>query len=220
MTNHGSTPQLEDLQSVGSRVSWAAILGGAALAFAIYFLLMVLGSAVGLSVRDRMDADSQQTAAIAWSIVTLCASLFLGGLITSLFTVGENKVEAVVYGVLVWAVLMVTLVVMSSVGAHGVYTMANLAYRSDSGTTPAWETMAIEAGVPRDQIDAWRQRAPRPNENAADQTARAEAATRFAWIAFGGTWVSMLVAAFGAWVGAGPTFRLVVVREPGQALHA
>jgi len=212
-------PHLEDLQSVGSRVSWSAIFAGAALAFACYFLLMVLGSAVGLSIQDRMDTSSQQTAAIAWSIVTLCASLFLGGLITSLFTVGENKVEAVVYGVLVWAVLVGALIILGGIGVRGINSMTTMTYRADSGRTPAWEAMALEAGVPRDQIDAWRQRTVRPDQPN-DQAAREEAASRIAWIAFIGTWVSMMAAAFGAWMGAGPTFRLVVIREHRHALGA
>src|SRR5438105_317139 len=105
MTDTRTTPRLEDIASVGSRVSWSAIFAGAALALAIYFLLMVLGAAVGLTYTERIDPGVHQ-GAIGWALVTLCVSVFLGGLISSQFTVGENKVEAVVGGILAWAVFM------------------------------------------------------------------------------------------------------------------
>jgi len=46
---------VEDLAGVRSRVSWQAILAGAALALALYFLLTLLGAAIGLSIRDTAD---------------------------------------------------------------------------------------------------------------------------------------------------------------------
>src|SRR5919108_422939 len=84
-----SEPRAEDVVSVGTRVSWAAIFAGAVLALAIYFLLAILGGAVGVSVSDRVDPSKLRTGALIWAIVTTCAALFVGGVVTSQFTVGE-----------------------------------------------------------------------------------------------------------------------------------
>jgi hypothetical protein len=45
-----------------------------------------------------------------------------------------------------------------------------------------------------------------------------EAATRTAWYAFFGAWVSMVAAAAGAYVGAGPRFRLVFLDEANRVV--
>src|SRR5687768_4720062 len=106
MAENVTPAQAEDVMSVGSRISWAAIFAGAVLALAMNFLLMMLGGAVGLSVRDRVDPDKFNDAAVIWTILCLCISLFVGGVVTSQFTVGENKMEAVIYGIIMWALLV------------------------------------------------------------------------------------------------------------------
>ena len=50
MTNATAMPRTEDLFSVGSRISWGAILGGGLVSLALYFMFATLGAAVGLSV--------------------------------------------------------------------------------------------------------------------------------------------------------------------------
>lgn len=204
-------PQLEDLVSVGTRVSWGAILAGTFMALGVFFLLATLGGAVGLSTSDRADPTTLQTGAIIWAFVTTIAALFIGGLVTSLYTAGENKTEAVMSGLVTWAVLFAALLVLGGLGVRSGFS-AMLAISNNAQVASNWETSAKEAGVSQQQIDEWR----RTNTGAADpaaQNARRQeilnAATRIGWYAFLGTWVSMLAAAAGAFVGAGPTFRLV-----------
>ena len=50
-----SAVHAEDLVPVRSRISWGAIVAGSVLALALYFLLTLLGGAVGLSVSDKFD---------------------------------------------------------------------------------------------------------------------------------------------------------------------
>ncbi len=213
MNELSTLPHVEDVRSVGSRVSWSALLAGAALAFAIYFLLMILGSAVGLSLRNRVNAEPLQETALAWSLLTFCVALFVGGMITSLFTVGENKTEAVVYGVIMWALVMGVLFILAGVGLHAGFVWAN--HRADATDGANWEIMARDAGVPADQIETWRQKtsATRTAVDAPDRQKVEANMTRMAWYAFIGSWVSMLAAAIGAWLGAGPTFRIIAVRS-------
>jgi hypothetical protein len=213
MNELSTIPHVEDVRSVGTRVSWPALLAGAALAFAIYFLLMILGSAVGLSLRNRVNAEPLQETALAWSLLTFCVALFVGGMMTSLFTVGENKTEAVVYGVVMWALVMGVLFIFAGVGLHtGFVSVGN---RTDAREGANWETMARDAGVPADQIESWRQKtnASRTAADSPDHQKVETNLTRMAWYAFIGSWVSMLAAAIGAWLGAGPTFRIIAVRS-------
>ncbi len=108
----GTTPTLKatDLLAVKSRVSWGAISAGAMVSLAIYFLLTLLGIAAGLEVARRRPqevADSLGLGIAIFSIFTLLVSMFFGGWATSRLAVGESKLEAVLYGVILWGVLFV-----------------------------------------------------------------------------------------------------------------
>ena len=189
MTTSNNVPQMEDVASVGTRISWGAILAGSMVALAIYFLLSTLAVAAGMSIHDRVDPTKLQTAAVIWAFLTTAVALFVGGLITSLFTAGENKMEAMLYGAIMWAVLVVALLHLGSSGARtGFNAMAMSAHTVQ--TTPA----------------------PSSGDAAADAENRRvalEAANKAAWYAFFGTWLSLFAAVGGSLVGAGPTFRLV-----------
>jgi hypothetical protein len=223
MANSVSTPQAEDLFSVGSRVSWSAILGGGLVSLALYFMFMTLGAAVGLSISDRVRPHTLQVTAVVWSILTLSIALFVGGVMASLFTVGENKVEAVFYGVIMWAFLVGVSLCMGAAGVRGgINGMVGLAQVAQSAG-PEWEANAREVGVPGDVIEEWRRKAREAATKATDPQTQDEvkaAATRLAWYAFGGTWISMIAAAAGSLVGAGPTFRLVPVAIRSRTINA
>ena len=212
-------PRAEDVVSVGTRVSWPAILAGAVLALAMYFLLAILGGAVGVSVKDRVDPNKLQTGAFIWAIVTTCAALFVGGVVTSQFTVGENKMEAILYGILMWALLMAFLLLLGAAGVRaGFSAMVGMATIAQNTTDESWDAAAERAGVPRSQIDAWRkQSGDTETKEAKDARTKLSetSAKTITWYAFAGAWISMIAAAAGAWIGAGPTFRLVTVVTPG-----
>jgi len=99
----------EDVMSVGKRVSWSAILAGAVVALATYAALMSLATAIGITTRDMLEEHPRTYVLFATGIAMFCllASLFLGGFVASRATVGENKLEAVIYGLLVWGVLII-----------------------------------------------------------------------------------------------------------------
>jgi len=217
---HSDSPQAEDLVSVGSRISWGAIVAGSFLALAMHVLLTVLGAAVGLQMSDNVENATLRNTALIWAVIVVATSFFVGGLVTSLFTVGENKVEACIYGVVMWAFVTGVLLMMAASGVragyNGLLGVANVA----QGTSRSdWETAAKDAGVSPEQLDAWRKQAASNVANASNkaqdpqtrENVRQSAQTA-AWYVFGGTWLSMLAAALGAYVGAGPTFRLVNVR--------
>ena len=104
----GTTPSLKatDLLAVKSRVSWGAIGAGAMVALAVYFFLTLLGLAIGLELASRRPVDQGLgIGAAVYSVFTLLFAMFLGGWATSRLAVGETKLEAVLYGVILWGVL-------------------------------------------------------------------------------------------------------------------
>src|SRR5438270_277621 len=103
--------QVQDLLPVRSRVSWGAILAGVMTSIALYFLLSVLGVAIGATVTYRNgDVADISLAAAIWAIITLMLSLFAGGCVASQCTVGETKGESVIYGVVLWGTMFSLLV--------------------------------------------------------------------------------------------------------------
>ncbi len=96
-----------DVLSVKSRVSWAAIAAGAMIALAVYFLLTLLGLAVGLELAIRRNGVDLGVGAALWAIATLLFAMFAGGWATSRLAVGESRLEATLYGVILWGVLFV-----------------------------------------------------------------------------------------------------------------
>ena len=147
-------PSTIDMMPVRSRVSWGAIAAGAMVAVAVYFLLTLLGIAVGLEVSaSRSDVNLGAGAAL-WSILTLLLAMFLGGWATSRLAVGETKLEAVLYGVILWGVLFIGMFWLFGIGvrigfgammgmASGATSMAAEDGRSGARRTPAsWNNCA------------------------------------------------------------------------------
>lgn len=177
--------------SVGSRISWGAILAGAAVAMAIYALLMALGVAVGLSVSDDTSRNTLGTGAGIWGFISLLVALFAGGWVTTQVTTGESRTEAMLYGVVLWATTSVLLIWIATNGARAGIDAASAVHSmtggnqvtasSDTGTAP-------DAGMAtqNDQVSRERVR---------------EMGKEGAWWAFAGLLMSMVAAIGGALVG-------------------
>ena len=177
--------------SIGTRVSWGAILAGSFIALALSFLLGTLGAAVGLSMSQHLQSTTIINGSVVWILLTAVLTLFIGGMVTSLLTLGESKTEAVVHGILMWSVVVGLLFIMGSQGVKSVYSM-NYNTMDKAGTTRL-------GGMELDP--------------AASPTVSDEQAKRLAWYTFACTWLSMLAASAGAYLGAGPTFRVVIVQR-------
>jgi hypothetical protein len=126
-------PSAVDIMGVSSRVSWGAIVAGAMVALTIYVLLSVLGVALGIEVAVRGASDQLGTGAAIYTIVSLLLAMFVRGWTTCQMAVGESKIEAVLYGMILWGVLFLGMVWLLSPGmrtgfgavvgaASGVYT--------------------------------------------------------------------------------------------------
>lgn len=229
MTTADSPIRTEDILPVKSRVSWGAIGAGAVLALALYFLLTLLGGATGLSISDKVSATALKSGAAVFAILITIVTLFTGGYVASRLTVGEDKAEGVMYGILVWAATFAMLMALLAGGVRGGYNaLVGLATAgqavADRTPQDSLEDAARRAGYPQDRIDEWKQKAKEVPASVRDavekpenQQAAADAATKASWYAFFGAWLSMVAAAAGGYVGAGPTLRLVTVRAVGAS---
>jgi hypothetical protein len=224
MTN--DTPvHTEDVIPVRSRVNWGAILGGSVLALAVYFLLTLLGSAIGLSIHNNVNGRNLAIGAVVWAIVVTVGCLFLGGFFASQLTTGENKREGVIYGLLVWGVVFASLIFLLARGAEmGFSAMMGIANSAGTVNNENWEDSARRMGYSDADVQRARDAMRNAPGNARDaannpenRQAAEENATRAAWYTFLGTLLSMVAAAVGGLLGAGPTFRLFTlhVRDTG-----
>jgi hypothetical protein len=195
----------EDVLPVRSRISWGAIFAGAFTSLSALVLLTMLGTALGLTWGEHTDrGDYVATGAAIWTAFSGLIALFLGGVVTSLFTAGESRAEAVLYGVVLWGVLFVSVAAISVAGTRlalgGVLETAN-AVTNAAGSD--WERVAHDAGVSQDQIN--QMRAKMPSVGVLDQAVVHDRATRAAWWSLVGMMLSMVAAICGTLAGSGPT---------------
>ena len=111
-----SSLKASDLLAVRSRVSWPAIAAGAMIATSVYFVLTLLGVALGIEVAVRGATTHLGAGTAVYSVLTLLLAMFFGGWATSRLAVGESKLEAVLYGVILWGALFLGLVWLFSAG--------------------------------------------------------------------------------------------------------
>lgn len=212
-----SPVKIEDITGVQSRVSWAAILGGSVIAIAAYLVLTFFFAALGMSLTDAgVRANAVGIGAIVAAVLSIVVALFLGGWVTTQLSVGENKREAMIYGVLTWAVVTAFSLGMVSMGIRAGY------FALVSGTVVAqqsptaqqnWDDVARQAGVTEAQIASAKTSIDPAKVRAtvndpANREAALEGAAIAAWSALAGTLLSIAASLFGALAGRGAAFRL------------
>ena len=154
MADATTTPKAIDLLSVKSRVSWGAIAAGAMIALAIYLILTLLGTALSLEVAVRGRTVNLPVGAGIYSIVSLLLAMFFGGWATSRLAVGESKLEAVLYGIILWGVLFTGLIWMVSAGvSRGFGAIAGVAYGAYSSPEGDVDIERIAADLKRQGVD-------------------------------------------------------------------
>jgi hypothetical protein len=197
------TEPLAEPWSVKSRVSWSALIAGAMVGIAIYSLLAILGIAIGLTVADDASRDALSTGAAIWSFVSLLLAMFFAGWVSTVCTVGETRREAVLYGVIVWAVTSSLLLWLTAAGLSLGYS-AVLNRSTMENQQRATEALEQDAGADDDRGDA-----PNQGRLQVDRETR-ERLQIASWWTFGGTILSMLASIGGALLG---PFELISRRQ-------
>ena len=231
-----TTPKATDMLSVKSRVSWGAIAAGAMISLAFYFLFTLLGVALSLEVAVKGREVNLQTAGAIYSIASLLIAMFFGGWATSRLAVGESKLEAVLYGIILWGVLFTGLLWTVSAGvSKGFGAMVGLA--SGAYSTPGGETdfdkiadTMKRAGVDDASVNKYRDYAVKLKRDPAsapdvakevgkdvDMDRLGEDTRRATWWTLGGVLLSMLTVIVGSLTGSGELLQpvpILGVRRP------
>jgi hypothetical protein len=194
-------PELHDLVSVGSRVSWPAVIAGVAVAATSYLALTLLALAIGVSTIDTVQSRSFAIGATIVGIFNLLVALFLGGYVATRLATRETRGEAIVHGVLVWAALFFTML-LTGINMGGSFGMMSQVTRT------ADTEVVVIAPSPEQQRRADEIRAR------GEQLVSEMNPVAVAWWAFAGMALSVLAAVGGAVVGSGPelTFRRAPAR--------
>ncbi|WP_169977313.1 DUF2188 domain-containing protein [Tautonia rosea] len=201
---------LHDVTSVGSRVSWSALMAGAVVALTVYVSLGTLGVAVGLSTAgtDVVGGGTLAIGAAIWAAVSLLVALFMGGFVTSRSTVGERKDEAMIYGLLLWGTIFVAVVVLTGLGLNlGVGGMLQQV-TGPTMTPTLTEAQLIDAGLTAQQIT---------DVQAAQAQTSTLRATTAAWWTFATLIASIIASIAGSLIGAGPQLSLEDLRRRRNA---
>lgn len=205
-----------DLYGVASRVSWSAIIAGTVVAFACMLALTLFFGALGITMTDAgVREGTVGTGTLIAGIASVIISLFLGGWVAAQMTVGENRQEAILYGVLTWGAVMILSIAMVGMSVQvGVLAgVGGSIVVQNNERVPNWETAALAGGVSQAQINEWKARTDPEavRAAAADPANRArtrENAMYAAWIALVCTLLSMAACIGGSLVGRGVAFHL------------
>jgi hypothetical protein len=231
-----SGPSATDLLGVRSRVSWSAIAAGAMVALTIYVVLTMLGVALGIEVAFRGASVDLGAGTAIYSIVVLLLAMFFGGWATSRLAVGESKLEAVLYGLILWGVLFIGMVWLLASGLRtgfgALVGAASGAYSTDEGRIDLDRVARDlkQAGVDEATVTKYRgyYERVRANPGAATEVGRElsgeagarQVARQASWWSLAGALVSLAMVIVGSLVGSGellqPVPILGVRRVPGD----
>jgi len=216
------TVRPEDVTSVGTRISWGAVLAGAVVAMAVYMVLTTLGTAIGFSIGRDTRVEALAGGALVWAIMTTALALFAGGWTTSQLTAGETKCESMVHGLILWGTIVATMLWMTTAGVHsGFSAILNVAYAGQTATDGDLETGARKLGFTQEQIDEAKRKLNRTADEARDaatdrdtKDSARRGVAMLTWGALFGMLLSMGAAIGGAVVGAGPSRRYLWGGKP------
>lgn len=153
-------------------------------------MLGLLGVAVGLTVSDNTSSENIGLGAGVWAFVSLAIAMFFAGWVTTQCTVGETRTEAVLYGVVVWAVTA-TILVWSAATGLGI-TKAAIANDRGSDSQPAAKAGDLAGAQAANSV------ADKLGVSSSTDRQRLQVAS---WWTFFGTLLSLLAAIGGAMLG-------------------
>jgi hypothetical protein len=216
--------KMEDVAGVRSRISWPAIVAGAVVAVATNLVLTLFFAALGLTIAEAgVRAGAVGTAALIAALVSIVLSLFVGGWVSTQLTAGENEREAVLYGILTWALVVGFSLAIVGMGARAGYFA--IVGGSMIGQQNPTIQQRLDAGLTTVEQKAAQTQEELKNDAAAQQRIEQaqKAAVGASWAALVGIMLSMAASIIGAMVGCGTAFRLIPVARPrvaSQPTHA
>ena len=156
------------------RISWGAVLAGAAIVIAVHVSLSLLGFGIGLSTVDPAAGDTPQPGSFGigagiWWVVSNLIALFIGGYVAARLSGMPVRGDGIIHGVLTWAVtLLITIYLLTtSVGSivGGAFNVVgNTISTLGQGVAEAVPQAADAAGISPEQIQEQAEQLLRPEE--------------------------------------------------------
>ncbi len=103
------------------KVSWGAVFAGMVIAVVVQLVLSLLGAGIGLSTVDPLryntpDASTFGIGAGIWWVISSVVALYAGGWVAGHLSGSPDKTDAVLHGLLTWAVAaIVTVYLLASI---------------------------------------------------------------------------------------------------------
>ena len=201
------------LSPLGSRVRWGAVLSGFFITLATSLTLTSLGLALSLCLSTVLGAETMRIVVGVWIILTLLASLFVGGLVISRLTVGESEIlEPTVYGALLWALVIFILPFLPMTASNMGF--GSLTASQESSNANLSQEELVEAGLTDDQATTVAQMA---NPEGSVTNWMSGSAIEVAWLSFAAILLSLGAAIGGSIVGASLSEEHLVVPRRQRA---
>lgn len=145
------------------RVSWGAIIAGGVIAMAIWIMLTLLGTGIGMTIAQPSAGGTGTNIGISiaggiWWIVTGLLALAIGGYAASRLAGVTSTMDGVLQGVTTWAAttLVMFFLLTTVVGglAGGAFSMASsVASTAGSGVQAAVPAIKQASGISPDDIE-------------------------------------------------------------------
>jgi uncharacterized membrane protein HdeD (DUF308 family) len=106
----------EELPGARSAPAWGAVIAGAIVALASFFVIDTLGAALGLSMSERITGENLAASSVAWMTLSVVVALFFGGWFMARLIGLESAGQAWMHGTLLWGVVFAGLMVFATSG--------------------------------------------------------------------------------------------------------
>ncbi len=109
---------------INSQARWGAILAGVSVAIALLCFLHLFGLAIGVSLIDLSDAEVIGSGfgigVMIWSVLSWCAALFLGAMLTARLSGEGSETVGLLNGVTLWATTTLLVMVLAYTGISAI----------------------------------------------------------------------------------------------------
>jgi hypothetical protein len=109
---------------VGHRISWGGIFAGVSLFIALSWLMLLLGSAIGVSIADATDlsaiGDGLGIGSIIWILLTTIIATFAGGLLAAKMAGTADDRIGALHGLTVWSLGTLLIILLGASGIGGI----------------------------------------------------------------------------------------------------
>jgi hypothetical protein len=105
------------------QISWGAVIAGLVVIVSVSWLMLLLGSAIGVSIADAADMEAVEEGLgwglVIWLILTALIAFFLGGWFAGRLADKTVPSIGMLHGVTVWGVSIVLMLALGYVGVTG-----------------------------------------------------------------------------------------------------